>query len=235
MKIAICDDEPAVRSFVRAAIEEIMLTDNIEVDYETFLSYDSLIDRIDEFDLFILDYKMPKINGLDFAKKLYSQYNTKKGIIFITAYPEIVYDAIEVRTYRFLVKPLEKNKLIEAISTYIHDSAASRILTVKTDNEITLINIDDIYYLEAARKYTYIYLANSCFTAHTSISSLEKKLANCDFFRLHRSYLVNMNKILKFDSRICQLKNGEKIFISQKRYNEVCHRYLKTGSREGLF
>lgn len=235
MKIAICDNEPSVLSFVRAAIEEIMLSDNIEVDYETFLAYDSLIDRIDEFDLFILDYKMPGINGLDFAKKLYSQYNTKKGIIFITAYPEIVYDAIEVRTYRFLVKPLEESKLIEAISTYIHDSATSKMLTIKADDEVTLINIDDIYYFEAARKYTYIYLADRCITAHTSILSFEKELINCNFFRLHRSYLVNMNKVLKFDSRICQLKNGEKIFISQKKYSEFCHRYLKTGSREGLF
>lgn len=234
MKIAICDNEPTVLSFVRAAIEEIMLSNNIEVDYETFLSYDFLIDRTDEFDLFILDYKMPGINGLDFAKKLYSDYGAKKGIIFITAYPEIIYDAFEVRTFRFLVKPLEMGKLIEAISGYIHDSAASRMLTVKADDEVNLISIDDIYYFEAARKHTYIYLADRCVTAHTSILSFEKELVNCNFFRLHRSYLVNMNKVLKFDSRICQLKNGEKIFISQKKYSEFCRKYLNATSREGL-
>lgn len=228
MKIAICDNEPTVLNFVASVIEDISYDNSMVIQYETFTSYENLIHRIGEFDLFIIDYKMPGINGLEFAGKVYSEYGMKKGLIFITAYPEIVYEAFEVRSYRFLVKPLSKEKITDAVCQYISDLSSSKKLAIKYDDEYNILDIDDIYYIEAARKHTYIYLKDSCITCRRSITSFEEELGECGFFRIHRSYLVNINKVKKFDSRICLLENGEKLFISQKKYDGFCHMYLES-------
>lgn len=228
MKIAICDNEPSTLNFVSSVIEDIAFAQNMDIKYEAFLSYESLMRQIGEFDLFIIDYKMPGINGMEFAKKVYSEFGTGKGLIFITAYPEIVYEAFEVRAYRFLVKPLSKEKIIEAVNEYIKDLASSKKLTIRIDDEFNILNTEDIYYMEAARKYTYIYLKDDCIKCRRTITSFENELSDYGFFRIHRSYLVNINKVKKFDSRICILENGEKIFISQKKYDEFCQLYLES-------
>lgn len=228
MKIAICDNEPSTLDFVSSVIEDIAFAQSMDIKYEAFLSYESLMRQIGEFDLFIIDYKMPGINGMEFAKKVYSEFGTGKGLIFITAYPEIVYEAFEVRAYRFLVKPLSKEKIIEAVNEYIKDLASSRKLTIRIDDEFNILNTDDIYYMEAARKYTYIYLKDDCIKCRRTITSFENELSDYGFFRIHRSYLVNINKVKKFDSRICILENGEKIFISKKKYDEFCQLYLES-------
>ena len=228
MRIAICDNEPSALDFVSAAIEDIILYRSMDIQYESFSSYENLMPRISEFDLFIIDYKMPGISGLDFARKVYSKYGMKKGLIFITAYPEIVYEAFEVRSYRFLVKPLTKEKITDAVCKYISDLSSSKKLAIKYDDEYNILNIDDIYYMEAARKHTYIYLKYSYVTCRRSITSFEEELCECGFFRIHRSYLVNINKVKKFDSRICLLENGEKLFISQNKYDDFCRKYLES-------
>lgn len=228
MKIAICDNEPSTLDFVSSVIEDIAFAQSMDIKYEAFLSYESLMRQIGDFDLFIIDYKMPGINGMEFAKKVYSEFGTGKGLIFITAYPEIVYEAFEVRAYRFLVKPLSKEKIIETVNEYIKDLASSRKLTIRIDDEFNILNADDIYYMEAARKYTYIYLKDDCIKCRRTITSFENELSDYGFFRIHRSYLVNINKVKKFDSRICILENGEKIFISQKKYDEICQLYLES-------
>ena len=228
MKIAICDNEPSTLDFVSSVIEDIAFAQNMDIKYEAFLSYESLMRQIGEFDLFIIDYKMPGINGMEFAKKVYSEFGTGKGLIFITAYPEIVYEAFEVRAYRFLVKPLSKEKIIEAVNEYIKDLASSKKLTIRIDDEFNILNTEDIYYMEAARKYTYIYLKDDCIKCRRTITSFENELSDYGFFRIHRSYLVNINKVKKFDSRICILEKGEKIFISQKKYDEFCQLYLES-------
>lgn len=228
MKIAICDNEPSTLDFVSSVIEDIAFAQSMDIKYEAFLSYESLMRQIGDFDLFIIDYKMPGINGMEFAKKVYSEFGTGKGLIFITAYPEIVYEAFEVRAYRFLVKPLSKEKIIEAVNEYIKDLASSRKLTIRIDDEFNILNTDDIYYMEAARKYTYIYLKDDCIKCRRTITSFENELSDYGFFRIHRSYLVNINKVKKFDSRICILENDEKIFISQKKYDEFCQFYLES-------
>ncbi len=228
MKIAICDNEPSTLDFVSSVIEDIAFAQSMDIKYEAFLSYESLMRQIGEFDLFIIDYKMPGINGMEFAKKVYSEFGTGKGLIFITAYPEIVYEAFEVRAYRFLVKPLSKEKIIEAVNEYIKDLASSKKLTIRIDDEFNILNTEDIYYMEAARKYTYIYLKDDCIKCRRTITSFESELSDYGFFRIHRSYLVNINKVKKFDSRICILENGEKIFISQKKYDEFCQLYLES-------
>lgn len=117
MKIAICDDEVASQERTVSYVEDYISEKKTDVEYEVFNSYVELENRIDEFNLFVLDYMMPEINGISFAKKIREKYNESKAVVFVTSFPEIVYESFEVRTLRFLLKHLVYFSFIIACDT----------------------------------------------------------------------------------------------------------------------
>ena len=227
MKIAICDDERSVCSTIKELTETYLRERGIQGECETFQEYRRLLRRENEFDLFILDYKMPEIDGLKFARVLHEKYGEKKTIIFITAFPEIVYDAFEVRAYRFLVKPVDEGKLFAALDAYVERYRAQYYLSVLSDGRTEVIALEDILYIEVMRKDCTIVLSDRTVVCHKTIAAFEEELTPFDFFRVHRAYLVNMRKISSYDSRIIQLDNGEKIFMGPKKYGDFCKAYIK--------
>ena len=237
INIAICDNNNSVVESISKMIEDFSESRHIDIQYSTFYDYNQLRYRIKDLDLFILDYNMSdnvdnsisedKLNGLDFAK-LIRQYSEKKGIIFITAYPEFVYESFEVRAYRFFVKPIEKEKMFNAIQSFINSTSESRKILVNISKEMHPVDIDKILYLEVSGKRTFIYTETGVIKCRKSITSFNEELREFGFYRVHRSYIVNINKIKQFDTRTLVLENGEKIFISQKCYPGLCELYLQT-------
>lgn len=119
MRLAICDDEVASQEKIVSCVEDYITERKTDIEYEVFDRCAELESRIDEFGVFVLDYMMPETDGLAFARKIREKYDESKAVIFVTSFPEIVYDTFEVRTLRFLLKPLEKAKLFEAIDAYV--------------------------------------------------------------------------------------------------------------------
>ena len=111
LKIAICDDIKTDAESVHRLIRQYEAEKNIEIDCRVFYTYEDMLRSDTDFDVFILDYKMPGMNGMDFARMIRETYTNDKTVIFVTSFPEIVYDAFEVRTHRFLIKPIDKAKL----------------------------------------------------------------------------------------------------------------------------
>ena len=87
MKIAICDDEKNCIETVITYVEDYMAQRNIEIEYEAFEKYPALEQRIDEFDVFVMDYQTPEIDGLSFAAKIRENHGDNKAIIFVTSLP----------------------------------------------------------------------------------------------------------------------------------------------------
>lgn len=234
MRIAVCDDNRIILNEISEMLEEYLEKSKIKASYYCFESYNDISGRTDDFDLFLLDYRMDdysaksnETSGMEFAKSLRKKYGNSKTVIFITAYPEIVYDAFEVRAYRFIPKPIVKEKLFKAIDDYLASHTDTDTLLIKMNDEVNVINISDIYYLEVSRKDTFIYFKDTCIKCRRTISSFEKELEPYGFMRIHRSFIINTRRIMSFDTRTARLDNGEKIFISQKKYSELCEAYLK--------
>jgi DNA-binding LytR/AlgR family response regulator len=173
-----------------------------------------------------MDYQTPEIDGLTFAKKIREKYGDKKTIIFLTSYQEIVYDTFAVRVHRFLIKPVDKAKMFEALDAVIGTSNLNSTLSVKSDGKVEIIPIRDILYIEVADKECYICLSEDQIVCHKPISQLEDELVSRGFFRTHRTYLVNMGNIRSFDAKTIEFSNGETIPMSKRRYKEFCSAYL---------
>lgn len=227
MKIAVCDDELVARENIITCIEDYCAERGIEIEYEAFESYLMLEKRIAEFDVFIMDYQTPEIDGMTFAQKIREEYGSEKAIIFVTSFREIVYDAFSVRTHRFLLKPVDRLKFFEAIDSYISLDKNSVNIAVRSDGFTDIIRADSIFYIEVRGKDCCIFLEDDEIISRSAISFFEEKLKNAPFYRVHRNYLVNMKKIRCFDKSKIELTNGRKIDISSRRYTQFCKEYLK--------
>lgn len=228
MKAAICDDELVPRETIVTYLEDYCADSGIDIDYEAFESYLPIENRIDEFDIFIMDYQTPEIDGMSFARTIREKYGSGKSIIFITSFREIVYDAFTVRTHRFLLKPIDKAKFYEALDSCIKsENSDEKNLILKIDGFTDVIKAADVFYVEVRGKDCCICFENDQIISRRAISFFEQELDGAGFFRVHRNYLVNMKKIKSFDKSKIQLANGEKIEISSRRYASFCKEYLK--------
>ena len=227
MKAAICDDEKIQIESTVTFLEEYIHDRRISIDYEYFESYTQLKDRISEFDLFILDYQVPEINGIEFAEMLRSSYGEEKAVIFLTSFPEIVYESFKVRPHRFLIKPIDKEKFYEALDSYFKTNHISKRIFIKTLGDTQVVNLDDVYYIEASRKDVCINKENEQLVYHKSITDMEAQLSSFGFFRCHRSFLVNLKKVKKFDSKTVWLTNGVELPMGAKKLTEFNKEYLR--------
>lgn len=237
MKIAVCDNDKIIIRQTVSMLEDYMEEKKIDLKYDVFTTYESIRNRIEDFDLFILDYNMNDdnispdgtdlMNGMDFAKLVRSSADPHKGIIFLTSYNEIVYESFEVRAYRFLLKPLVKEKLFKALDDYLDSTVETGTILIKYKNESHIIDISSIYYFEVIRKDIFIHLENKTLRCRKIIDAFEKELAPFGFFRTHRSYLVNISKIDTINSKSAMMKNGDEVYVSSKKYSELCEKFLE--------
>ncbi len=226
MKIAVCDDELIAREEIAAMLDDYLRDENLTAEYTVFEDYETLNPQKDAFDIFLVDYLMPGMNGLAFSQSVRSECKGKKIIIFITQFDEIVYDTFAVQTHRFLKKPLDKEKFREALDSAVC-ALRKEMLTVQYNGVTTTLNLDDIYYIEIAGKELYIYTEKEQILCRRSIKSMESELVGHNFYRVHRSYIVNMDNIRTFNNSAIEFNNGEMVPVSTRQYHDFCKAYLK--------
>lgn len=152
-------------------------------------------------DLIFLDVEMPKMNGVELARIL---QNKRPLIIFITSKQEYAIDAFDLNIVDFLVKPIESPRFLKAVErakeqfklklTTPEDSV-DKFVFIRDSNITRKINLNDILYLEAKDNYVKIHLSNVVYSIHSTLKSIEEKLPNDLFLRIHRSFIINLSKI----------------------------------------
>ena len=230
LKIAICDDIKTDAESVHRLIRQYEAEKNIEIDCRVFYTYEDMLRSDTDFDVFILDYKMPGMNGMDFARMIRETYTSDKTVIFVTSFPEIVYDAFEVRTHRFLIKPIDKAKLFEALDACFKPSAVNKKSIIKSDGRTELVDFDNVLYFESDKNNIKIFFIDRdyCLSWRKTIASAEEDLRKHGFFRIHRAYLINLHMVKSFNSKFVTMSNGDELPISAKKYAEFCKVYIQT-------
>lgn len=149
-------------------------------------------------DIVFLDINMPKLDGLAFSRVI----NTMSGkpiFVFISAYSEYALEAFEVSAFDYILKPYSESRIITTLKKLENSETtvkrnSDKIALWKND-KLSVINVNDIYYCEAHEHEVYIYTKDDQFKTTSSISDFYKKLPQNNFFRCHRSYIVNTDKI----------------------------------------
>ena len=171
---------------------------NAEYDIDTFSGGSSLYEAFlkNPFDLVFLDIEMPGIDGITLAKRLRA-VSENVQIVFLTSHIEYALEGYEVNALRYLVKPVDMNKLSEVLK-YIQDKKNnSRQIMIKQEGEDIVIDISDIIYMESMDKNVRIVTSKSEYITRYNISDYEEELKNSGFLRIHRGYLISLSKVKK--------------------------------------
>lgn len=193
MKILIVDDEELAVSRLTRMLQQLGENDIISAN-----SAKEAIEKIStsHFDLAFLDINMPQTSGLELGYEL-RYLSNDTAIIFQTAYEEHALKAYDIGALGYLVKPFSQEQLSQTIQRVKHSSKVDEKLRIMSKNgeNYYLFRPDEIYYVQADLSEVMLRTAKGFSYYAKKISDLEQLLEPYDFVRVHRSYLINMNKI----------------------------------------
>jgi DNA-binding LytR/AlgR family response regulator len=170
-------------------------------------SFDNAFDAIgflseNEVDIMFVDINLPDLSGMDFVKSL----SNPPRVIFTTAYRDYAVEGFRVDALDYLLKPISYTDFLKAANK-ANESVKKKedeFLMIKSEHRILRVNFSDIKYIEGMREYVRIHLENAKpVMTLLSLKSIEQKLPSSCFLRVHRSYIVNLQKIVTIErSRI---------------------------------
>ena len=214
MQIAICDDEKNFRNELKLLLFEYKKDRRLNLDVFEFSNGEELLKTNVVFDIVFLDYQMPRLNGMEIARLL-RQRNCICSIVFVTNYPDFVFESFEVNPYRFFRKPVELKQIEELLKSYIMQQKVLSPIIINDYYGQYTIKATDVIYLEGDGKYSIIRTTTDTFHSSKTLSSVLKLLPNYCFYRVHKSYAVNLYCIQKVVNNEIILINGEKVVISR--------------------
>lgn len=215
MRAAICDDESVFRRELKEMLNEYASARRIDLVSDEFGSGRDLTADTKKYDVIFMDYQMNGLNGLDTSRRIRA-LGSDCIIIFVSAYPDIAIDTFEVSTFRFLTKPVDKQKLFKALDDYLKSTDNDNLLVVKTREASWKIKISDIVYVEAKLKHCIIRTADNTFEIAANLKHIERQLPPDKFARCQRSYIAGFRHIVNHSSVCILFDNGEKAVIGKK-------------------
>ena len=200
MNCIIVDDNKMARTAVRLMIQQF---DFLKLMHE----FDNAVDALktlnsEEIDLVFLDVEMPGMTGVELIRQL----EQRPIFILISAKKEYAIEAFELNVADYIVKPVNLSRFTMAISRakelYDHkhrqldtEQKDKDFIFAKANGTLSKIKIEDIRYIKALGDYVCIYTNDKHYTIHSTMKSIEEKLPASKFYRMHRSYLVAVDKI----------------------------------------
>lgn len=220
--IAICDDEPQDAEYINKIVTEILQTENIDNEifcYNSGLSLLEAVQRGISFDLLLLDVMMPRQNGIELAASLRRNLYDA-SIIFISSNREMAMYGYEVSAARYLAKPIEPERLREALLFCLGNQKNSTIL-IPVNKGIRRVMTKDIKYIETHGRGCKIICDSGELLTKMLISELEHKISGQDFIRCHQGFIVNLRFIRELKTAELVLTGDVSIPVSKHRIKEV--------------
>lgn len=233
IKCIAIDDEPLALEQIGSYVQKTPFLELIATCKNAYEALEVLKEK--EVDLMFIDIDMPDISGLDLVKSLVK----KPQIIFTTAYSEYAFEGFQVDAIDYLLKPINYAAFLKAANkSKIWFEANSpekaeqqpksdrKEIFVKSNYKVIRILLADISYIESANEYIKIFLDNQeVITTFMRLKNIEELLPAGDFMRVHKSFIINLNKILAVDRN--------RIFIDKKKhipvgvqYKEIFNKYM---------
>lgn len=219
MLIAICDDEQKENIKLHAVIDGYALNKSYDITVVEATSGEELLNMREKADLYILDYFMSGLNGVETAKKLKEKFNNSVTVCFLTSYESAAASIINSRVYAdgFLTKPVDTKQLSELLDRLYLLSFFNR-LNLKKDGAVRTVYPRDIIYIESNGKKSLLHFFDAVEEYPYMLAELEEKyLPKQLFFRVHRCYIVNMLHIKASTYETVELTGGTVLPLKKPR------------------
>jgi two-component system LytT family response regulator len=236
LRIIVVDDEEPSRLALR---QDLAVLGGVEILAECANGFEA-VKAVSETrpDLILLDVQMPKLNGFEVLELI----GAELPVVFVTAYDEFAVKAFEVHAVDYLLKPFSRERLAEALerargrrdrpepatlkaSARPPGTALDRVV-IRDGPQVHVVGVDTIDYVEAQDDYVAIRSAGRSLLKEQTLGDLEAQLDGRKFVRIHRSYLLNIERLARVepyakDSRVAILKDGTKLPVSRAGYQRL--------------
>jgi len=205
INVIIVDDEPLAQDVLETYISKVPEFKLIAKCNNALEANDAL--QNSKVDLMFLDIQMPQLTGTEFLKTL----SDPPLVVFTTAYPNFAVEGFELNALDYLLKPISLERFMKSVNKAMdqlelqRDASTSKgvagngdeqdFIFVKADKKLVKVNYEDIIYIEGLKDYVIIRMGNTRVITLQTMKSLEAKLPQDIFMRIHRSYIINLNKI----------------------------------------
>ena len=211
----IIDDELPAKELIKAYLEVLP-------DFEVVSLFDNAIDGFiylqnNEVDVLFLDIQMPKMSGIELLKALHK----KPKVILTTAFREYAVEAFELEIFDYLVKPISQERFLKAISKFLHFQEITKAVNVepnafnqayiflKVDKDQVKVFLNDILYIEGLKDYIKVFTNNGLYVVYERLGYMEAKLPESKFIRVHKSFIVAINKINTYNNDSLKIQQQE--------------------------
>lgn len=234
LRILICDDDLRMVDTMRSIVENVLQKSGKKARIHTFTDASLISDQLlsgCDIALLDIDFDEANYNGMDIARRLRT-FRRDTIIIFVTNFIEYAPEGYEVQAFRYVLKrdinsDLEPNVLLAL------KNLNKETLPIQVNGEIIKLILDDILYLEVQQHNVTAVMHQQTaekkqveYSFYSTLSELEQRLEPLGFLRIHKSYLVNMKHLKKFQCREATLDNGTTLRVSEKSYAENKQKYL---------
>lgn len=206
------DDEPMAREILESHLQKIDSLNLVASCKNAMEAFNEINSQ--PVDLIFLDINMPEISGLSFAKSI----NKNIQIIFTTAYREYAIDGFDLQAVDYLLKPISFERFLQSVTKYLDANSSvettesveliqekNDFIFVRSDQKMVKINFDEIQYIESLSDYIKIHTLDKLHVTRETITNIEAKLPSDSFLRIHRSYIISIDKIESFTNEFIEV------------------------------
>ncbi|MBK8967610.1 MAG: LytTR family DNA-binding domain-containing protein [Saprospiraceae bacterium] len=228
LNVIIVDDEPLALDVLETYIAQMPELNLVQRCTNALEANEALKNHV--VDLIFLDIQMPQLTGIDFVKAL----TRPPMIVFTTAYPNYAIQGFDLNALDYLLKPISLERFMKAVNKAMDQAELQKrenntanlegmeFFFVKADKKLVKVNFDDIIYIEGLKDYVIIRLNQGRVITLQTMKSLEEKLPFGRFKRIHRSYIVAMDKITAIEGNMVEVieKDKPKLLPIGKNYRD---------------
>lgn len=220
VKIGICDDEPEMRKPLRQILEQVLQLQGVEYLISESESGEDLTAGISclDIDILFLDIEMRSLDGIETAKLL-RRKGMKGIIIFVTAYPDFVFQGYEVHAFHYILKPYRKEKIEEVLRQALHelDLSKEQYFVIEQKARVIRIPLSQTIAFKSDRRKVEALLEEDFVAFYGRIDEVCRELPSC-FIRIHNRYIVNLNYVTTLEKNRCIL--GSRSFPVSRAFRQ---------------
>ena len=227
-RFAVCDDSSADRAYVTALIEAWGCSRDILLQIEDYPSAEAFLfayEGNETVDVLFLDIEMGDMSGVELAKRL-RQMGAGLQIVFLTGYMEYIAEGYDVEALHYLIKPVAQEKLGAVLDRAVERlKTRENVLLLSLPDGVVRLPLYEIRYLEVRKNYVTLHAVEES-SVKRSLSELTKELDE-SFYRIHRSYIVNLRFVKRITRTEVTLKDGAALPLSRKLYDGLNQALIK--------
>ena len=230
MRILFCDDDPIILNQLQSFVSEFFKKiGGKQPDFYAYDSGDALLRSETKADIAFLDVEMPGLSGIHIGSRL-KERNPYIKIFIVTSYPDYLDEAMRFQVFRYLSKPIDKNRLFRNLKDAVYQhNMESREYPILTGDGLVVRRAEEIVCVETTQRKVLIYTVDGILQSSETIEHWRQIMTLPCFYSPHRSYIINMRFVCQVGKDKIYLRYNDQLkeaYLARRKYTHFKDTYL---------